>query len=101
MLKLLMTLCTGIGIIGKIVCEIVLYPENSVKEGIRENNKWGFYAESFNQYLIKNNFSNWDHELKKDLLKELHKAGNIKDFESIFFFTFIFFTEKSFLQIYC
>ncbi|HYE83186.1 MAG TPA: transglutaminase domain-containing protein [Clostridia bacterium] len=56
-------------------CEIILYPENSIKEGIGRNYSWGDYGQEFDKYLKPYLYANWDEQMKKDLISELKGIG--------------------------
>lgn len=56
-------------------CEIVLYIENSMKEGIGRNSDWGKYGPEFNEYLKPYIYTNWDEKMREDLIKELKAYG--------------------------
>jgi hypothetical protein len=56
-------------------CEIIFYPENSIKESIGRNENWGSYEPEFDKYLKPYIYANWDEQMKIDLIKELKAYG--------------------------
>src|SRR5262249_10620880 len=55
--------------------EVVVYPFNSNAEAITANPNWKKDYAGMNEYLAAGVTTNWDDEMRKDLLRELAKDG--------------------------